>query len=311
MSNRLALLYYANEARMTPQYARILGWLRGSCDEEYREAADRIAEDLEAFPRAVERDLGSLWWGALTDGEAYPNAGLFLLTNRSVLGGKAYYAPEARGGTKPVAFSPPRPQGMQYRLHPLSHPEVLAAALRKAVDLFGADCEFILVAKSHGNAGMAITSLFSAMLEETSEEAFFGELDRLREQSAKGFERVFRPADAPHGAGSGLQARGPGGILGELPNGVGVTKEAFFGSLDDAGRFGAKFSVVVNESCESRLDMDANPPWYFPSNVRRLYTVKEEAPYSSIDYAGTFRQDSERFDDAFASILRPPFARQV
>lgn len=63
-------------------------------------------------------------------------------------------------------------------LPPLARREVFAAALQRATALAESpDASLLLVTKSHGNASLALTTLFSVLRGHASAEAFFAHLD--------------------------------------------------------------------------------------------------------------------------------------
>lgn len=310
------LIYYANDTGLAAPYERIIGWLRERRDDQYSKVADRVRDDLLQFPSAVDRDLGAVWRGIMAGGASLSNLRLMVLTNESVTSGKVYFGNADRGGLSPSSFTVPDFDREHFRLHPLSHPDVFALALRKASELFGVESTtFSLVTKSHGSERLALTSLFSAMLDYETSDEFFAEIDRTAPVHKEHFSRwLAQPSGAAKAGGLGVIFLGwyELGVffLNELVNGIGTSKVEYLAVLQEASQRGMRFGSIVMESCDSHLD--DSMVRQIPAAVDRIFTSKEAVPYSSIDYGRSLERcaTGTAFATALGETLGKPFEAQ-
>lgn len=305
------LIYYANDTVHEEPYRRIVSWLRDRDEATYREVASRVEEDLKEFPFAIDRDLGAIWRGIMSSGDDLSAIGIAVFTNENAIRGKFFYGNAGDGELREATFNKPDVDREHFRIHPLSHPDTLLSAMKAINGLFDAACKnCTLVTKSHGNKRLALTSLFSGMLDHKTPEQFFRNLEDDKAILEPTFELwIKRPKSIDAESGLGFTHLGVMHLR-ELINGIGTDKQQFMSVLGTVGKMGMHFNLVVMESCDSKLGDEI--VGQIPGNVDRLLTSSTTVPYTSIDYrrAFSFCRDGVLIDDAVIEVIREPFALQ-
>lgn len=313
MATPQVLMYCANEPS-DRKYRRRLSWLQEGGDSE-RKLAERLAEDLEEFPKAVSQDLEDIRQGLLEAGTKLANLGLVVATNHSVREGAIFCGTPAAGGMRRIRIgeSMRRVHG-----HPLSHADMMSKVMHAARAAFSEEAEISVVTKSHGSRSMALTSLQSPLLDASTKKELFSKLRELQAIGESGTSAKM-VSDKPDGTlgiyglgiyGLGVYGMGVSGLEAILAHGAGSTKRRYLESLSDGGTGRNAIATLVMESCESQLTSEDQ--LHVPSNVRSLFTTKEFVPYNSISYSGVLRQvaSGASLAEAFSEQLPRLFDRQ-
>lgn len=159
--SRKVIIYIAN----TPNeawFSNVVTWLSDQDDPDLRETLDRISNDLENFPSAVDSEVLAL---RKVCGDVDATTHFVVVTTATLLAG---YLDIQMAGTEDrlkVPFSYDLPDTAS-RVQPLMSAETIDCVLKNISAFFDPDLhEFILITKSHGNSRLAMTSLMAGKLD--------------------------------------------------------------------------------------------------------------------------------------------------
>jgi hypothetical protein len=179
----VVFIYYANEmapdAAEAARVANYTKWLRETGNSDVISSAEGIEGDLTKFPSQVDRETAAIRAG---HGDATSNRpAVVIFTNRLAREGKCETAPSNEPGDfQTVDFQLSANRRGLYHAYPLSAKEVFQAAMNRVAELYSpSEYEFVLVAKSHGSANLAIGPKYQYIAESDQRESFDDQMLKL------------------------------------------------------------------------------------------------------------------------------------
>lgn len=270
------LIYYANEnapeGKEAENYQTIVSWLRSSNDSHHLRTADQLERDSKIFRAAVDVETTEI---SLELPRTPSELQGIIFTNRLARDGRCLVWKEGWPQFRQMPFAVESDENFILAANPLSQVKTLANALAFAANEFDPkNHEFVLVTKSHGSVGKAITPRLVVRADETSKD----ELLRVASNQNPSTEM-------PSWAGK-----------------LGISKSDYLTILANAHQdHGMNFSLVFMESCNA-ISQEIQSD-HLPKNVTNLMVIKGHANYINIIWADEL-QGLSKTDRLSETLLR-------